>query len=51
MRRGAEAGAALPHSVYHGGGISLMRRGRCRIPGCECDGFMDMIPTIDEELA
>ena len=37
--------------AHDGGGISLMQRGECRIPGCECDGFMDRIPAIDEELA
>ena len=36
--------------AHDGGGVSLMQRGGCRIPGCECDEFMDRIPPIDEEL-
>ena len=41
------------HSDYahDGRGHSLTRRGECRIPGCPCGGFEEMIRTIDEELA
>ncbi len=29
---------------------SLMKMGRCQIPGCTCQQFSDPIHVIDEEL-
>lgn len=32
------------------GGESLMKLGKCRIPGCPCGRFRDSFQEIDEEL-
>ncbi len=45
--------ARCHHSDYahDGRGGSLTRRGGCRIPGCPCVAFKEMMHVIDEELA
>ena len=29
---------------------SILRVGRCLIPGCDCSQYVDKIETIDEDL-
>jgi len=29
---------------------SLLRVGRCSVPGCDCNQYVDKIETIDEDL-
>lgn len=38
------------HELNKGGVNSLLRVGRCLIPGCQCHQYMDKIESIDEEL-
>lgn len=38
------------HEFNGGGDSSLLRVGRCLIPGCDCRQYVDKIETIDEDL-
>lgn len=38
------------HEFNKGGSNSLLRVGRCLVPGCECAQYVDKIEKIDEDL-
>ena len=46
-RRCRHAGEAHEESEW---GASMAGLGGCRIPGCECEQYLDEMATIDEEL-
>lgn len=38
------------HDINAEGSDSLLKVGRCLVPGCECAQYVDKIETIDEDL-
>lgn len=38
------------HDIHTDSNDSLLKVGKCLVPGCECAQYVDKIETIDEDL-
>ena len=38
------------HDIFANSSKSLLKVGKCLVPGCECPQYVDKIETIDEDL-
>lgn len=38
------------HDIFTNSSKSLLKVGKCLVPGCECPQYVDKIETIDEDL-
>lgn len=38
------------HDIFTSNSESLLKVGKCLVPGCECKQYVDKIETIDEDL-
>lgn len=38
------------HDIFTSNSKSLLKVGKCLVPGCECTQYVDKIEAIDEDL-